>query len=188
VTTSNYSTIANSHTLHFTTARTVSSPVVAWYRLPTADVPFILDSRTISVPEQPASHNNSSQGLNCSSHLTKLTAQQLTSLHCTQLSWTPLIALIITRGHGPHRKYRPYVVVSIVACAAIGADCVVNTAFQAVYWRAVGTCCPGTGFVRSHHIATGLHATVYLRLFDGSLFSELESLHSLGTGAWGISP
>jgi hypothetical protein len=43
VTTSNYNTVANSHTLQFTTARTKSSqpaafsPVVAWERLPTAD-------------------------------------------------------------------------------------------------------------------------------------------------------
>jgi hypothetical protein len=39
--TSNYSDIANSHSLHFTAARTmtsrsaVSSPVVSWQRLPT---------------------------------------------------------------------------------------------------------------------------------------------------------
>jgi hypothetical protein len=51
--TSNYSAIANSHTLQFTTARTktfqsaVSSPVVAWQRLPTAGFPLTVGSRTI---------------------------------------------------------------------------------------------------------------------------------------------
>jgi hypothetical protein len=50
VTTRNYSVIANSHTLPFTTAPTKSSPsavfssVVAWQQLPTADFPLTLSS------------------------------------------------------------------------------------------------------------------------------------------------
>jgi hypothetical protein len=86
---------ANSHTLGFTKARAksfktaVSSPVVAWQRLPTADFPLNLGSRIIALPHLPASNSNSSQRLNCSSPLTNwLLTNQLTSLHCTQLNCT----------------------------------------------------------------------------------------------------
>jgi hypothetical protein len=71
VITSNYTAIADSRTIRFTTGRaksfqsTVSSPVVARKRLPTADDPLTLGSRTISVPQLPAS-----QGLRLSSYLT----------------------------------------------------------------------------------------------------------------------
>jgi hypothetical protein len=97
VTTSNFSAIANSHALQFTTARTkspqtaVSSPVVAWWRLSTADIPLPLGSQTVPVPQLSASHSHSSQRLNCS--------KQLTSFHCTplhsltQLGWSNDIAL-----------------------------------------------------------------------------------------------
>jgi hypothetical protein len=74
----NYSSIANSHTLQFTTARTntfqsaLSSPVVAWRRLSTADVYLSLSSRTIPVPQLPASNSSGSQGLNCIRPLTNL--------------------------------------------------------------------------------------------------------------------
>jgi hypothetical protein len=92
VTTSNYSANANSHTLQFNTARTrssqsaVSSPVVAWELLPTADVPLTLGFRTIPVPQLPASNSNGSQGLNLSSSLTnRLLTNQLAPLQSTAL-------------------------------------------------------------------------------------------------------
>jgi hypothetical protein len=94
IVTSNCSAIANSHTLQFTTACTksshsaVSPPVVAWSRLPTADVPLPLRSQTIPVPQLPASHSNSSQGLNRSGPVTHLLSNQVTPLHCTLLHYT----------------------------------------------------------------------------------------------------
>jgi hypothetical protein len=65
VNTSNYSAIAKSHTLQFTTASTepfkspVSSAVVAWYRLPTADFTVTVSSRINPVPQLPDSKGNS---------------------------------------------------------------------------------------------------------------------------------
>jgi hypothetical protein len=47
-----------------------SSLAVARWRLPTADVPLPLGSRTVPVPQLPASHSNSSQRLNPSGYLT----------------------------------------------------------------------------------------------------------------------
>jgi hypothetical protein len=97
---SNYSAIANSYTLQITTAGikssqpAQSSPVVAWWRLPTADVPLTLGSRTIPMPELPASHSHSSQRLNRSSPLTD----------CSPVHFTPLYSL--TSWHGPSRKHR----------------------------------------------------------------------------------
>jgi hypothetical protein len=73
ITTSNCSTVTNSHTLQFTTAHTkffpsaVSSPVVIWLQHPAVDVPHTLGSWTIPVPQLPASNSISSQWLNCSS-------------------------------------------------------------------------------------------------------------------------
>jgi hypothetical protein len=89
--TSNYSAIANSHTLQFTIAPTKSSQsavslsVVACQRLPTADVPLTLGSRNIPVPQLPASNSNGSQQLNCSSLIVN---RSLTnpSLPCTALN------------------------------------------------------------------------------------------------------
>jgi hypothetical protein len=84
-------TIANSHTLQFTRACTkcsqsaMSSQVVVWYRLPTMDVPLPLFSRTIPVPQLPASHSNSSHGLNCSSSLTAHQPTHFTPLYSTAL-------------------------------------------------------------------------------------------------------
>jgi hypothetical protein len=66
VTTSNYSAIANSHNLQLNTARNepsqsaVSSPVVVWEWLPTAEAPLSLASPTIPFPQLPASNSNSS--------------------------------------------------------------------------------------------------------------------------------
>jgi hypothetical protein len=90
VNTSNYSAIASSHTLHFTTERStffqsvVPSPVVVWQQLSTGEVPLPLGSRNIPVSQLPASHNNSSQGLNSSCPLTHSLTNQL--LHVTQLN------------------------------------------------------------------------------------------------------
>jgi hypothetical protein len=92
VTTSILSAIANSHTLQFTTASAksfqsaVSSRVVARQRLPTADIPLTLGSRTIPVLHLPASNSNSSQRLNYSSLTNSLTHQptlHFLVLHCT---------------------------------------------------------------------------------------------------------
>jgi hypothetical protein len=75
VTTSNCSTIANSHSaisLQHTlksSQRALSSPVF-WQRFPTAVVPLPLGSRTVPVPQLPVSHSNSSQELNPSGYLT----------------------------------------------------------------------------------------------------------------------
>jgi hypothetical protein len=74
--------MANSHNQRFAAARTkssqciVSSPVVAWYRLPTGTVP---------VPQLPASNSNGSQRLNRSNPLISSLTNQLTPLHSTAL-------------------------------------------------------------------------------------------------------
>jgi hypothetical protein len=109
VTTSNYSTISNSHTLQFTTVGTkssqsaASSPVVAQYRLPTADVPLALGSRTILMPQLPASNSNSSQGLNHNSPLTHSLTNQLAPLH--SLTELNLVGWVIQPRSGPNRKH-----------------------------------------------------------------------------------
>jgi hypothetical protein len=106
VTTSNYRAFANSRTQQFTTSRTrssqpaVSSPVIVLLRLPTADVPLPLGSRTIAVPQLPASNSNSSQGLNRSSPLTHSLTNQLaplryTELHCTALTELKSVSCVI---------------------------------------------------------------------------------------------
>jgi hypothetical protein len=67
VTTSNYSAIANSHTLQFTTASTKPSqsaaflPVIAWSQLSMVDVSLTLGSPTVPMPQLPASKSDSSQ-------------------------------------------------------------------------------------------------------------------------------
>jgi hypothetical protein len=73
----------------------MSSPAIASYRLPVADVPRTLGFWAIPVPQLPASNSNSSQGLNCSSPLTNsLTCKPSHSIpmHCTNwahlLHWT----------------------------------------------------------------------------------------------------
>jgi hypothetical protein len=101
----------------------VSSPVVAWKRLSTADVSLPLGSRTIPMPQLPAS-NNSSQRLNCSSHLIAHRHTHSTVLNCTALincsaynilartaQKTQFLCCCIhccVRSHqrGPHRKHR----------------------------------------------------------------------------------
>jgi hypothetical protein len=50
-----------------------------------------------------------------------------------------LTVLLITSRHELQRKRRSSVTVSIVAYAAIGADCAGNTAFQPVHWCVLGT-------------------------------------------------
>jgi hypothetical protein len=58
------------------------------------------------VPQLPASNSNSSQWPNCSSPLSDRSTIQFTPLHFTQLNWTaPLIDLLITSRHGPHREH-----------------------------------------------------------------------------------
>jgi hypothetical protein len=83
VTVSNYSALTNSNILQFTTARAkssqsaVSSPVVAWQRFPTADVPLT---------QLPAFNTSISQRLTCSSLTNSLTHQptlHFPALHCT---------------------------------------------------------------------------------------------------------
>jgi hypothetical protein len=146
VTTNNYSAIANSHTLQFTTAhiKTFQSPmsslVVAWYRLSTADAPLILGSRTIPMPQLPASNSNSSQRLNRSSPLTDSLINQLTPRHSAQL-----YCLLITR-HGPHREHRS-ISYSIVTSRSCRTGLVENTASQLVHWCVLGICCRATAVV-----------------------------------------
>jgi hypothetical protein len=84
VTTSNYSAVANLQTEQLTAASTkfsqsaLASPVVAWSRSPTVDVPLTLGPRIISVPQLPSSKSNGSQGLNSSSPLTNSLTHQPT--------------------------------------------------------------------------------------------------------------
>jgi hypothetical protein len=160
-TTSNYSAIADSHTLQFTTARTKSSQSavsssVVWQRHPMTDLPLTLGSRTITVPQLPASNSNSSQRPNCSSPLIDCTPTN--SLHSIVLNCTELTVLLVTSRHGPHRKHKSSIAVSIVACAA-------KAAFQPVHLRA-GRCLV-TGvvswFVSRSLPSSGsiLHNTIY---------------------------
>jgi hypothetical protein len=116
VTTCNCIAITNSHTLQFTTARTMSSHSTVFnsrclVTASTADVPLILDSRNIPVPQLPASNSSSSQRVNCSSLTNSLTHKQpFTSLHCTALTLS-LIFLFVTPWHGQYRKHRSSVAV-----------------------------------------------------------------------------
>jgi hypothetical protein len=72
---SNCSAIANSHS-----SQPAVSSAVFWKRLPTANVPLPLGSRTVSVSQLPASNSNSSQRLNSSS---PVTYSSTNSLHST---------------------------------------------------------------------------------------------------------
>jgi hypothetical protein len=82
VTTSNYNMFTNSRTLQFARSHTCSQPavysLVFWQRLPTADVPLPLCSRTVSVP-------------------------QLQELSTDCVTDSKLVMHIPSR-HGPHRK------------------------------------------------------------------------------------
>jgi hypothetical protein len=53
--------------------------------------------------------------------------------------WNGLTVLLITCRHGPHRKHRSSVAVSIVVLSTIGVDRAENTAFQPVNGHA-GRC------------------------------------------------
>jgi hypothetical protein len=45
----------------------------------------------------------------------------------------------------------------------MGADHAENTAFRPVHWRVFGICCPATGAVHIHRLATEVHAKLYTR-------------------------
>jgi hypothetical protein len=83
VTTSNCNAIANQHCIHSSKYQTFSVCSVFTSRClataSTTDAPLTLGSRTISMPQLPASKNNSSQRLNCNS-----LSHQPTP-HCTAL-------------------------------------------------------------------------------------------------------
>jgi hypothetical protein len=129
VTTRNCSAITNSHVPYSSLQHALSllsllpSPVVAWYRLPTADVPLTLDTQTVPLPQVQASNNNSSHQPNCSSLMTSPT--HLTPLCLTELH--SVTVLLITSGHSPHRKHYSSVVVSFIEFANIYADRAENT-------------------------------------------------------------
>jgi hypothetical protein len=97
------STLYNSLQHALSSQPAVSSPVVVWQRLPTTDVPLPLCSRTIPVPQLPASNSNSSQRLNRSSPLTHSLTNQLTSLHSltpklmAMLHQTPALLTAVSR-------------------------------------------------------------------------------------------
>jgi hypothetical protein len=84
------------HTLQFTTPHhtlkssqpAVSSPVLSW-RFPTADISLPLGSRTVPLPQVPASNSNSSQGLNRCSPLTNLLTNHFTPFP----GWRPLATI-----------------------------------------------------------------------------------------------
>jgi hypothetical protein len=58
----------------------------------------------------------------------------------------PLIVVLITSRHGPHRKHRSSVAVFIDASAVIGEDHAENTVFQPVHWRMLGYVVTSPGF------------------------------------------
>jgi hypothetical protein len=108
VTTSNYSTIANSHTMQFTTACTKSSQSsVSTSRClvttSTSDVPLTLGSRIIPLPQLPTTAHNDW------TTVPWLTHQR--TLHFPALHWLSLIVLLIT---SPHRKHRSTVAVQLL--------------------------------------------------------------------------
>jgi hypothetical protein len=125
---SNYSVIANSRTLQFTTAHTKFFPAFCVFTsrwlvtASTEDVPLTSCSRNISVPQLPAPNSNSSQRLNCSS-LTNLLSHQPT-LHFSAL--TLINCLVSNISAWTHRKHR---------------------SSDGVQLFMLGICCPGTGFV-----------------------------------------
>jgi hypothetical protein len=93
VITCKYRPVTDSHTQQFTTAHIMSSrPAVSspafCQRLLTAGVPLFLGSRNVTVPQLPASHSISSQGLTLTSSLTNSVTHQPT--HFTPLHSTPL--------------------------------------------------------------------------------------------------
>jgi hypothetical protein len=82
LTTSNHSTIADSHSeIHYSTYLSLLSLAVFWQQLPTVDVPLLRGSLIIPLPQLPASKSNSSQGLNHSRSLTHSLTTQITALH-----------------------------------------------------------------------------------------------------------
>jgi hypothetical protein len=104
VTRSNYSAIANSHTLQFTSLHFwhQSLPSNGFLRRMFP----LLCSRTIPVPQLSASNSNSSRGLNCSNPLTNSLTNQLAPLHCTTLTELNSVCRVIQPRRGPHRKNR----------------------------------------------------------------------------------
>jgi hypothetical protein len=86
VITSNYSAIANSHILQFTTASTKSSQSAVFTSRCVVTASNVERSRTTPVPQLPPSNSNGSQALNVSNPLTHLRTNQLAPLHCTALT------------------------------------------------------------------------------------------------------
>jgi hypothetical protein len=140
ITTSNYSAIANSHTLQFTTACTkpsecaASSPVIAWLQLPVADFPL-----TIPVPQLPASNRNISQWMNWSSLTNSPTNSSFPCLALTR----SLIVLLITSQHRPHRKHHSSIAVQFLLSGPHGK----HRSFVAVHWCTLVICCLAVDFV-----------------------------------------
>jgi hypothetical protein len=81
--------LQNVTTLYKSLSHTVTSSLaVAWKRLPMADIPLILGSRTISMPQLSTSNSKGSQQLkssspptDCSPHSTLLNCTKLTNSH-----------------------------------------------------------------------------------------------------------
>jgi hypothetical protein len=107
------------------------------------------------MPQLPASNSNSSQELGRSSH--SLT-DQLAPLHSTQLH--SLTFLLVISRHGSHRKHRYSVAVSVVACAAIGAE---QQRFPASPLARVRNLLPSNGLcLQTHYLATYLHSAIII--------------------------
>jgi hypothetical protein len=92
----------------------VSLPVF-WLRLPTEDVPLSLGSRTIPVPQLPASNRHSSQELNPSCYLFNSSTNS-----ADRLTHSPAYNI----RHGPHRKHFSSVSVQLLPwkCACLRSD------------------------------------------------------------------
>jgi hypothetical protein len=154
VTTSNYSAVANSHTLQFTTARDL---LCLHQSLPGSG----FQRRTFSllwVPEL-------SPCLCYSFCVHALTGRRLSPKYWTHnfthLKWTnSTVCPLITSRRGPHRIHCPSVTVSIVACAAFGTDRTEYSTSRLVHWCVLGICCVATGVVYNHYLATYLSATI----------------------------
>jgi hypothetical protein len=153
----------------------LQSPLaVAWYRLPTADVTLTLGSRTVPMPQLPASQSNSSKRLNCSSVLTHSLTHSLRNSSLTD--WT---VLLITSRHGPTEN-----TVLLLLCNCCRGNMLVCKAVTSQ--RLLCSC-----FFRGRYLATGLHVTIiydiYVRVklishyaisvYLGNKLSSFNTLH-----------
>jgi hypothetical protein len=116
VTTSNYSTVANSPSaIHNSTHKVFSVCCVFTSRclvtVSNGERSPYSGSRPIPVPQLPAFNSNNSQRLNCSSPLAHSLTHRLAPLHCTVLTLT---VVVITSRHGLHRKHLSSVAVQLL--------------------------------------------------------------------------